>query len=83
MALGFKAVAVCVDTQMLDGRFAGRALDEKFLADLPAGVDVCGENGEYHSFVYDGPLFSRAVTHRIGEVVLRDNRFCYCDLLPE
>lgn len=80
--LGFKAVITCVDSQALDGRFAGRALDEQFLSELPAGVDPCGENGEYHSFVYDGPLFRTAVPYSVGEVVLREERFYFCDLLP-
>jgi diphthamide synthase (EF-2-diphthine--ammonia ligase) len=53
------------------------------LKDLPANVDPCGENGEFHSFVYDGPMFHRKVAFRRGEVVLRDKRFYYCDLLPE
>jgi uncharacterized protein (TIGR00290 family) len=80
--LGFKAITVCVDTQALDAKFVGRTVDEQFLADLPDGVDACGENGEYHSFVYGGPIFSKSISHKPGEVVLRDNRFCYCDLLP-
>ncbi len=80
---GFKAITVCVDTQTLDRRFVGRMIDEQFVADLPATVDVCGENGEYHSFVYEGPIFRRSISHRLGEVVLKDDRFCYCDLIPE
>jgi len=79
--LGFRAVVTCVDTRMLDGAFAGRAFDERFLADLPEGVDPCGENGEFHSFVHDGPVFARPVAHEVGETVLRDGRFCFCDLL--
>ena len=79
--LGFKAVITCVDTHMLDGAFAGRAFDERFLADLPEGVDPCGENGEFHSFVHDGPIFARPVAHEVGETVLQDGRFCFCDLL--
>ncbi len=80
--LGFKAVTVCVDTRALDGRFVGRSIDEQFMADLPKEVDVCGENGEFHSFVYDGPLFRSRIAHELGEVLLRDNRFYYCDLIP-
>ena len=80
--LGFKAVITCVDTQMLDGAFAGSDYDEGLLDRLPASVDPCGENGEFHTFVYDGPLFERPVAVRKGEVVLRDNRFSFCDLLP-
>ena len=79
--VGFKAVITCVDTQMLDGAFAGRIYDRQLLRDLPAGVDPGGENGEFHSFVYDGPIFREPVAHRTGQVVLRDDRFCFCDLL--
>jgi len=79
---GFRAVATCVDTSVLDRGFAGREFDEQFLADLPAGVDPCGENGEFHTFVYAGPVFSEEILIEKGEVVLRDNRFCFCDLMP-
>jgi len=81
-ALGFKAVTTCVDTQALDGRFVGRQIDEKFFFDLPPNVDACGENGEFHSFVYDGPIFKERIACTLGEITLRENRFCYCDLLP-
>ncbi len=80
--LGFRAVVVCVDTQTLDRSFAGREIDEEFVRRLPETVDVCGENGEYHSFVYDGPIFKTRISHTLGEVVLREDRFCYCDLVP-
>jgi len=80
--LGFKAVVTCVDSQALDGWFAGRDFDESFLRDLPAGVDPCGENGEFHSFVWDGPVFARPVPIERGEVVVREGRFWFCDLLP-
>jgi uncharacterized protein (TIGR00290 family) len=83
VALGFKAIATCVDTNVLDRQFAGRIIDARFFAELPKTVDPCGENGEYHSFVYDGPIFRAPVAWSIGEVVLRENRFCYCDLTPE
>jgi uncharacterized protein (TIGR00290 family) len=79
---GFEAVVISVDGQHLDGSFVGRRFDEQFLSDLPPAVDPCGENGEFHSFVYDGPIFDDAVSYRKGGVVLRDNRFYYCDLLP-
>ncbi|HVP18970.1 MAG TPA: diphthine--ammonia ligase [Spirochaetia bacterium] len=82
ISLGFKAITTCVDTNVLDKDFVGRLVDEKFLADLPASVDPCGENGEYHSFVHDGPIFSEAVRFTIGEKVLRDERFYFCDLVP-
>jgi diphthamide synthase (EF-2-diphthine--ammonia ligase) len=72
----------CVDTQALDASFAGRMIDEDFVRDLPPGVDPCGENGEFHSFVFDGPLFKQSVRMSVGEKVLRDERFCFCDLIP-
>jgi uncharacterized protein (TIGR00290 family) len=80
--LGFKAVITCVDSKSLGKNFAGREFDRKFLADLPADVDPCGENGEFHSFVYDGPIFSKSVLFTKGEILLRENRFHYCDLVP-
>jgi uncharacterized protein (TIGR00290 family) len=79
--LGFRAAAVCVDSTALDQSFAGREYDASFVADLPVGVDPCGENGEFHTFVYDGPLFATRVAHVRGEVVLRDERFYYAELL--
>ena len=79
---GFKAVITCVDSKMLDGKFAGRYYEGQLIADLPPGVDPCGENGEFHSFVFDGPIFRQPQSVRIGEVVLQDERFYYCDLLP-
>jgi uncharacterized protein (TIGR00290 family) len=82
IALGFKAITVCVDTQVLAPRFVGREIDRQFISELPPAVDVCGENGEYHSFVYAGPVFSKSVSCRLGESVLREDRFYYCDLIP-
>lgn len=82
VALGFKAILACVDGAKLGEKFAGRFLDQSFLHDLPSGVDPCGENGEYHSFVYDGPSFHRPVPVTVGEIVLRDGRY-FADLLPE
>ncbi len=79
---GFKAVITCVDTDVLDREFAGREFDERLLSDLPAGVDPCGENGEFHTFAYAGPMFSEQILIEKGEVVLRDNRFCFCDFMP-
>jgi uncharacterized protein (TIGR00290 family) len=78
-AMGFRAIAVCIDSTKLNREFAGRELDESFFRDLPAGVDPCGENGEFHTFVYDGPIFSIAIAVERGEVVERD-RFYFCDL---
>ena len=77
--LGFKAVVTCVDSKILDQSFTGRLIDEAFLSSLPADVDPCGENGEFHSFVFDGPIFSRAVKFAIGDTVLREG-FWFCDL---
>lgn len=70
--LGFKAVMVCVDEKCLDKSFAGRLIDDRLVKDLPKDVDPCGENGEYHSFVYDGPIFREPVPFALGEVVHRD-----------
>jgi uncharacterized protein (TIGR00290 family) len=82
-AEGFRSVAVCVDPKVLDRSFAGRELDESFFRDLPASADYCGENGEFHTFAFDGPIFSEPVDFQIGEVVERDG-FVFCDLLePE
>jgi uncharacterized protein (TIGR00290 family) len=78
-AMGFRAVAVCIDSKKLSREYAGRELDESFFRDLPAGVDPCGENGEFHTFVYDGPIFSDAIAVERGEVVERDG-FYFCDL---
>jgi len=78
--LGFKAVTTCVDSHFLDKEFVGRVYDEGFLAELPGGVDPCGERGEFHSFVYDGPIFRDAIDHRCGEIVMRESRFYYCDV---
>lgn len=79
---GFRARLVCVDTEQLDAAFCGRGFDDRLLAELPDDVDPCGERGEFHTFVYDGPGFSRPVPVRPGEVILRDGRFAFCDLLP-
>jgi uncharacterized protein (TIGR00290 family) len=81
IADGFRAVTVCIDPKKLDPSFAGRQLDASFFEDLPAGVDPCGENGEFHTFVFDGPIFRSPVRVRAGQVVERDS-FVFCDLLP-
>lgn len=83
VALGFRARLTCVDTRVLPAQLAGRQFDERLLRELPAGVDPCGENGEFHSFVYGGPLFGRPIACRRGEVVLREERFAFCDLVPD
>jgi uncharacterized protein (TIGR00290 family) len=78
----FRAIAVCVDPKVLDPTFAGRELDESFFRDLPPHADPCGENGEFHTFVFDGPIFHSPVPVRTGEIVNRDG-FVFCDLLSE
>ncbi|MXZ48327.1 MAG: diphthine--ammonia ligase [Candidatus Dadabacteria bacterium] len=77
---GFRAVTVCIYSKMLDESFAGRRFDTTFLDDLPSGVDPCGENGEFHTFVFDGPIFSQPIEFAGGTVVERDGFFFY-DLL--
>ena len=77
---GFEAYVVCVDTRMLDASFAGRDYNAAFLDDLPPGIDPCGENGEFHSFVHAGPFFDRPVPCRVGEHVLREG-FAFADLV--
>lgn len=77
--LGFKAVLSCVDSKTLDKSFAGKTIDDDFISSLPANVDPCGENGEFHTFVYDGPNFNQPVKISIGETTLREG-FWFCDL---
>ncbi len=71
LALGFKAIVVCVKAELLDKSFVGRLIDDDFLKDLPAGVDPCGENGEFHTFVYKGPIFRQPIAFNVGEKVFR------------
>ncbi|MCI4358204.1 MAG: adenine nucleotide alpha hydrolase [Thermoplasmata archaeon] len=78
---GFDARIVCVDPRRLGAEFAGRHFDEEFLRDLPEGVDPCGENGEFHTCVVDGPIFDRPIPVRAGPVVERDG-FVFADLIP-
>src|SRR5690606_10238430 len=93
--LGFKAISVCVNANVLDETMVGRTIDKEFLEMLPEGVDPCGENGEFHTFVYDGPIFKRPVGYQIGEKTLVnfsksekaeqsswDSMFWYCDIHP-
>ena len=82
LRLGFRAISVCVDPRVLNPSFAGRELDASFFADLPAGADPCGENGEFHTYVFDGPIFKTPIAFRVGEKIMRDG-FCFCDLLPK
>jgi uncharacterized protein (TIGR00290 family) len=77
----FRAIAVCIDPQILPSAFAGRELNGSFFADLPPHADPCGENGEFHTFVFDGPVFQSPIPVRAGEIVQRDG-FVFCDLLP-
>jgi len=82
IASGVRAKITCVDAKQLAPEFAGREFDGKFLESLPPRVDRCGENGEFHSFVYAGPMFSREIEIETGEVILRDG-FAFCDLVPQ
>jgi uncharacterized protein (TIGR00290 family) len=82
IAQGFRTVIVCVDPKQLDSRFAGRFIDEGLLSELPPSCDLCGENGEFHSFVFDGPIFREPVRFTRGEIVCRDG-FWFCDLIPD
>ena len=78
--LKFKAVITCVDSKQLDGRFCGREFDAALISELPKNVDICGENGEFHTFVYAGPILKEEIPFKKGEIVLRDNQFYFCDL---
>jgi len=78
--MGFEAIITCTDSRVLDSSFIGKNIDRDFISGLPSGVDPCGENGEFHSFVLNGPIFSRKIRVSAGEVVLRDS-FYFCDLL--
>jgi uncharacterized protein (TIGR00290 family) len=78
---GFEATIVCLDPSKLDRSFAGRNFDERLLAELPAGVDPSGENGEFHTFVHAGPLFERPIACMTGETIERDG-FVFSDLIP-
>lgn len=87
--LGFKAITVCVDSSKLDKSFVGRIIDADFINDLPENVDICGENGEFHTFCFDGPYFKQPVAFTKGEIILREydtngfkSKFWFCDLIP-
>ena len=71
ISLGFKTIVVCVNERFLDKSFVGRVIDQDFINDLPENVDVCGENGEFHTFTFDGPIFSKPIDFEIGEIVYR------------
>ena len=88
--LGFKAKVVSINAKLLDKSFAGREINESFINDLPKGIDVCGENGEFHSFVYDGPIFKNPIPVKVAEIVKKayksdensewDTSFWFADL---
>jgi diphthamide synthase (EF-2-diphthine--ammonia ligase) len=78
---GFEATLVCVDPRAVDPAFCGRRYDERLLAQLPPGVDPCGENGEFHTFVYAGPIFAAPIACERGGIVERGG-FVFCDLTP-
>jgi diphthamide synthase (EF-2-diphthine--ammonia ligase) len=78
---GLRAKLTCVDCKQLKPEFVSREFDEQLLADLPQGADPCGENGEFHTFVYAGPMFRHAIPVEVGETVLRDG-FAFADLMP-
>ena len=95
--LGFKAIVICIKSDLLDKSFVGREIDEDFINDLPKNVDPCGENGEFHTFCYDGPIFKKPIKFNIGDKILREYKapkqddqltdngtigFWFCDLLP-
>ena len=80
IAAGLRARLTCVDPKALDASFAGREFDENLLGDLPPGADPCGENGEFHTFAYDGPMFRAPIAIQAGEV-LKINGFVYADLI--
>jgi uncharacterized protein (TIGR00290 family) len=82
ISAGIRAVLTCVDPSRLSPSFVGRAFDEDLLDELPAEVDPCGERGEFHTFVWDGPGFTTPIPIRTGEIVTRDG-FVFCDVLPE
>lgn len=81
VASGLRAYVTCVDSAQLDPAFCGRVFDDAFLDDLPDGVDPCGENGEFHSFAFAGPMFAQSIAVKPGEIVKRD-QFVFADLLP-
>jgi uncharacterized protein (TIGR00290 family) len=90
IALGFKATVVCVDSKWLSDEFCGREFDQRFIADLPAEVDACGENGEFHTFVHDGPLFSHSLrlhnegSHvHVGPAEFGSRRYCFARLVEQ
>ncbi|TFG21830.1 MAG: diphthine--ammonia ligase [Promethearchaeota archaeon] len=81
--LGFKAIITCVDSTYLNDSYVGQIYDDNFLSTLPSNIDPCGENGEFHTFVFDGPIFSYPIKFKKGEIVFREERFYFIDLVPQ
>jgi uncharacterized protein (TIGR00290 family) len=81
LELKFKAIITCVDSKVLDGKFCGREFDAALMSELPKNVDPCGENGEFHTFVYGGPIFKEEIAFKKGEIVVRDDQYYFCDLV--
>lgn len=82
MERGFKTITSCIDTEKLPPSFLGTVIDSHFVAELPDKVDPCGEHGEFHTFVYDGPVFKHAIRFSVGETVER-GQFHFCELIPD
>ena len=87
LSLGYKTIITCVDLTRLSERFSGKEINGHFIDELPHGIDPCGENGEYHSFVFDGPIFKKPIQFQVGEKKLTADtysgeiRFCFTDLV--
>ena len=82
IAAGLRAHITCIDAKVLPHEFAGRTYDAAFLRDLPDGVDPCGENGEFHTFAYAGPMFRQSIPVSVGKIIER-NGFVYADVIPD
>lgn len=82
LSLGFKATICCVDTHQAPAELIGLEYSRELLDSLPDSVDPCGERGEFHTFVYDGPIFKEPIRFKLGETVIRENRFLFIDLIP-
>lgn len=82
LCAGFQAITTAVNAEILDSTFVGRVIDSEFLAQLPENIDPCGENGEFHTFAFDGPIFKEPISFTKGDVVLKDG-YLYCDLIPK
>jgi uncharacterized protein (TIGR00290 family) len=85
ISLGFKAIVTSINASRLDERFVGKTIDWKFVRDFPGSANICGEYGEYHTFVYDGPIFESAIPYTVGDIFEREDpwhHFKYCDVMP-